>query len=111
MPNAAAPPPLLPRVSPHDKCTGQVKPHKVRYYLNGDELRALVAPGIGKSAPLEDVSEPDPADGAVLVRTVALGVCRTDREIISGEYPQRTLVASHPVLLLRLLLLARGAPA
>jgi glucose 1-dehydrogenase len=30
--------------------------------------------------------EPSLADGSVLVRTVALGVCGTDREIISGEY-------------------------
>jgi len=69
-----------------------------------DELRALtVAPGIGNSARLEDVSEPDPADGAVLVRTVALGVCRTDREIISGEYGaappgQKRLILGHESL-------------
>jgi glucose 1-dehydrogenase len=48
-----------------------------------------VAPGIGNSARLEDVSEPDPVNGAVLVRTVALGVCRTDREIISGSMAPR----------------------
>jgi hypothetical protein len=30
--------------------------------------------------------EPSPADGSVLARTVALGICGTDREIISGEY-------------------------
>jgi threonine dehydrogenase-like Zn-dependent dehydrogenase len=62
-----------------------------------------VAPGIGNSARLEDVSEPDPADGAVLVRTVALGVCRTDREIISGEYGtappgQKRLILGHESL-------------
>jgi threonine dehydrogenase-like Zn-dependent dehydrogenase len=71
---------------------------------NGDELRALtVAPGIGNSARLEDVSEPDAADGAVLVRTVALGVCGTDREIISGEYGtappgQKRLILGHESL-------------
>jgi len=70
----------------------------------GDELRALtVAPGIGNSARLEDVSEPDPVDGAVLVRTVALGVCRTDQEIISGEYGaappgERRLILGHESL-------------
>jgi glucose 1-dehydrogenase len=30
--------------------------------------------------------EPAPADGSLLARTVALGICGTDREIISGEY-------------------------
>jgi threonine dehydrogenase-like Zn-dependent dehydrogenase len=30
--------------------------------------------------------EPEFADGSVLVRSVALGICGTDREIISGEY-------------------------
>jgi glucose 1-dehydrogenase len=67
-------------------------------------LRALtVAPGIGNSARLEDVSEPALADGTVLVRTVALGVCRTDREIISGEYGtappgQNRLILGHESL-------------
>jgi glucose 1-dehydrogenase len=64
-----------------------VRSHRGDNLPNGDELRALtVAPGIGNSARLEDVSEPDAADGAVLVRTVVLGVCGTDREIVSGEY-------------------------
>jgi threonine dehydrogenase-like Zn-dependent dehydrogenase len=35
---------------------------------------------------LDDVSEPPLSDGSVLVRTVALGVCGTDREIVAGEY-------------------------
>ncbi len=43
------------------------------------------------------------ADGTVLVRTVALGVCRTDREIISGEYGtappgQKRLILGHESL-------------
>jgi threonine dehydrogenase-like Zn-dependent dehydrogenase len=45
-----------------------------------------VAPGIAGSARLEAVPEPPLSDGALLVRTLALGVCGTDREIISGEY-------------------------
>jgi len=50
-------------------------------------MRALtVAPGTANSARLEDVPEPPRADGAVLVRTLALGVCGTDREIVSGHY-------------------------
>src|SRR5262249_58236340 len=38
------------------------------------------------SALLEDVPEPPESDGAVLVRTLMLGVCGTDREIIAGHY-------------------------
>src|ERR1700726_5066901 len=50
-------------------------------------MRALtVAPGIANSARVEDVPEPPRSDGAVLVRTLALGVCGTDREIVSGQY-------------------------
>jgi glucose 1-dehydrogenase len=71
---------------------------------DGDELRALtVAPGIGNSARLEEVPEPALADGTVLVRTVALGVCGTDRDIISGEYGsappgQKRLILGHESL-------------
>jgi hypothetical protein len=50
-------------------------------------MRALtVAPGTANSARLEDVADPPPSDGAVLVRALALGVCGTDREIVSGAY-------------------------
>jgi glucose 1-dehydrogenase len=48
-------------------------------------VRAItVLPGIPHSARLDDVPEPPATDGAVLVRTLALGVCGTDREILSG---------------------------
>jgi len=50
-------------------------------------MRALtVAPNVPHSARVEDVPEPPLSDGAVLVRAHALGVCGTDREIVSGEY-------------------------
>jgi glucose 1-dehydrogenase len=50
-------------------------------------MRALtVEPGIANSAQLDDVPDPPESDGAVLVRTLALGVCGTDREIVSGQY-------------------------
>ena len=50
-------------------------------------MRALtVAPGTANSAQVEDVADPPLSDGAVLVRTVAVGVCGTDREIVSGRY-------------------------
>jgi threonine dehydrogenase-like Zn-dependent dehydrogenase len=50
-------------------------------------MRALtVAPGRAGSAGLEDVPEPPPDDGPVLVETLAIGVCGTDQEIVSGAY-------------------------
>jgi threonine dehydrogenase-like Zn-dependent dehydrogenase len=67
-------------------------------------MRAItVSPGIANSARLEDIPEPPLSDGAVLVRTVALGVCATDREIISGAYGsappgQQRLVLGHESL-------------
>lgn len=51
------------------------------------QMKALtVIPGKANSAQIEDVSEPPLSDGSVLVRTLAVGVCGTDHEIISGEY-------------------------
>ncbi len=67
-------------------------------------MRALtVAPGIANSARVEDVPEPPRSDGAVLVRTLALGVCGTDREIVSGTYGwappgEKRLVIGHESL-------------
>jgi threonine dehydrogenase-like Zn-dependent dehydrogenase len=50
-------------------------------------MRALtVEPGKPQSARLDNVPEPPLSDGAVLVQSLALGVCGTDREILSGEY-------------------------
>jgi glucose 1-dehydrogenase len=50
-------------------------------------MRAItVTPGIANSARLDDMPPPPASDGAILLRTLALGVCGTDREIIAGEY-------------------------
>jgi glucose 1-dehydrogenase len=50
-------------------------------------MRALtVEPGKPNSIKLEDVPPPSESDGDVLVRALALGICGTDREIISGDY-------------------------
>jgi threonine dehydrogenase-like Zn-dependent dehydrogenase len=50
-------------------------------------MRALtVSPGIADSARIDDVPEPPLTDGSILARTMALGVCGTDREILSGAY-------------------------
>jgi glucose 1-dehydrogenase len=50
-------------------------------------MRAItLSPGIANSARLDEVPDPPRSDGAILVRTLALGVCGTDREILSGVY-------------------------
>jgi len=50
-------------------------------------MRALtVVPGLSDSARLDDIPEPDPAAGSVLVEALAVGVCGTDLEILGGEY-------------------------
>src|SRR5512138_2974808 len=50
-------------------------------------MRAItVSPGLANSARLDEVDEPALSDGAVLVRTLALGVCGTDAEIVNGDY-------------------------
>ena len=35
---------------------------------------------------VEEFAEPEPSDGELLVRGVAVGVCGTDKEIVRGEY-------------------------
>ncbi|HEX4253731.1 MAG TPA: glucose 1-dehydrogenase [Streptosporangiaceae bacterium] len=45
-----------------------------------------VAPGTAGSARLEEVPEPDPALGSVVVEALAVGICGTDAEIARGEY-------------------------
>ena len=53
----------------------------------GTRLRAItVHPQKPNSIELREVAEPVPAEGALLVEAIALGVCGTDREIIAGEY-------------------------
>jgi len=50
-------------------------------------MRAVtVLPGIKGSVRLDDIAEPPLSDGAILVRTRALGICGTDHEILEGLY-------------------------
>ncbi len=50
-------------------------------------MRAItVVPLQAGTVSLTDLPEPDPADGPVLVETIAVGVCGTDLEIIAGDY-------------------------
>jgi threonine dehydrogenase-like Zn-dependent dehydrogenase len=67
-------------------------------------MRAItVSPGVAHSARLEDIPDPPESDGPVLVRTLVLGVCGTDREILDGRYGsappgQQRLVLGHESL-------------
>jgi glucose 1-dehydrogenase len=50
-------------------------------------MRAItLIPGQAGSARLDDVAEPAPDQGAVLVDGLALGICGTDGEIVEGAY-------------------------
>jgi glucose 1-dehydrogenase len=50
-------------------------------------MKALtVIPLHAGSAELSDVDEPPDTDGEVLVQTIAVGICGTDAEILSGSY-------------------------
>lgn len=50
-------------------------------------MQALtIAPGRAGTLRLDSLAEPAAAEGPVLVRTLAVGVCGTDRELIEGEY-------------------------
>ncbi len=52
-------------------------------------MQALtIVPGRAGSLQLGQVGEPPAEQGSVLVRTLAVGVCGTDRELIEGEYGQ-----------------------
>jgi glucose 1-dehydrogenase len=55
------------------------------------------------SARLEEIPEPDPREGSVLVEALAVGVCGTDVEIVEGKYGwapsgQTRLVLGHESL-------------
>jgi threonine dehydrogenase-like Zn-dependent dehydrogenase len=55
------------------------------------------------SLKLEEISEPARSEGSLLVRTRAIGVCATDRELIDGHYGEappgrRRLVLGHESL-------------
>ena len=50
-------------------------------------MRAITLdPSTPNSADLEEMPEPSPAEGSILVDGVALGICGTDAEIVRGEY-------------------------
>lgn len=62
-------------------------------------MRALtVVPGQSNSLELMDIGEPEENDGPVLVEMLSMGVCGTDREIVSGEYGEAPEGRTHLVL-------------
>ncbi len=62
-------------------------------------MRAVtIAPGQARSLELQEIEEPQREQGSVLVRTLALGVCGTDRELIDGAYGEAPAGHSRLVL-------------
>ncbi len=66
-------------------------------------LAITVLPLHPNSTDLEEVPPPPLGDGAVLVRTLAIGICGTDREIVAGDYGvappgEKRLILGHEVL-------------
>jgi threonine dehydrogenase-like Zn-dependent dehydrogenase len=50
-------------------------------------MRAVtIAPGKAASQRLDEIAEPAPEQGSLLVRALAVGICGTDRELIDGDY-------------------------
>src|SRR5215212_1122355 len=71
--------------------------------MGGHVQAVTVLPGQAGSARLDDLAEPPPEEGPVLVETLAVGVCGTDLEIANGEYGwappgHRRLVLGHESL-------------
>lgn len=62
-------------------------------------MQALtVTPGTGSPPRLRDLAEPAPEQGPVLVESLAVGLCGTDREIVEGRYGQAPPGQDHLVL-------------
>jgi threonine dehydrogenase-like Zn-dependent dehydrogenase len=63
----------------------------------------LTRPGVARSARVEDVATVEPREGELLLRTLEVGVCGTDREIAEGLFGvapegEETLVLGHEAL-------------
>ena len=57
-------------------------------------MRAMILDGPGSQLRLGNVSEPAPAEGEILIRIRACGICRTDLHLLDGELP----MARFPVI-------------
>jgi propanol-preferring alcohol dehydrogenase len=63
-------------------------------------LKAAILRATKQPLQIEDVPEPRPDTGQVLLRVRACGVCRTDLHIVEGELPPRkhTLIPGHQIV-------------
>jgi propanol-preferring alcohol dehydrogenase len=63
-------------------------------------VRAMVLHAAGEPLRLEELPEPEPEPGQVLLRVVACGVCRTDLHVVDGELPKPKLplVLGHQIV-------------
>ena len=63
-------------------------------------VRAMVLHTVGEALRLEELAEPDPQPGQVLLRVAACGVCRTDLHVVDGELPRPKLplVPGHQIV-------------
>lgn len=64
-----------------------------------NKMKAItIVPGKANSASVQEVSEPSPEEGSVLVRALDLGICGTDFELISAEYGWAPPGSDHLIL-------------
>lgn len=65
-----------------------------------ETMRAMVFESPGEALQMRELAVPSPADGQVLVRVRACGVCRTDLHVVDGELPdpKLPLVPGHEVV-------------
>lgn len=70
-----------------------------------------IVPGTANSVSVQDVPEPAPSEGAVLVRALELGICGTDFELISAEYGWPPRGSNHLILGHESLGVVEDAPA
>ena len=63
-------------------------------------MKAMVLEQPGRPLRLGELREPEPADGQLLVRVLACGVCRTDLHVVDGELPEPKLplVPGHQIV-------------
>ncbi len=63
-------------------------------------MRAMLFHGTGKPLQLEEVPRPEPADGQLLVKVSACGICRTDLHVIDADLkdPTLPLIPGHQIV-------------
>jgi len=63
-------------------------------------MRAMVLHGPGEPLRMEELPDPEPGPGELLLQVLACGVCRTDLHIVDGELrePKLPLVPGHQIV-------------